>query len=75
MASSENAARQGIYSRWYSIARLRERAESRFFDDGESDLWEGLKQTFRLFEDSTTAAELGLTAWMANSSAAARVPT
>ena len=32
------------------------------FDDGESDLWEGLKQTFRLFEDANTASELGLTA-------------
>ena len=34
----------------------------RLFDDGESDLWEGLKQTFRLFEDAKTASELGLTA-------------
>ena len=60
--SREEAARQEIYTRWYSIARLRERAEARLFDDGESDLWEGLKQTFRLFEDAKTASELGLTA-------------
>lgn len=59
----DNAARQEIYDRWYSIERLRRRAmESRLFDDGHSDLWEGLKQTFTLFEDSRHASELGLTA-------------
>jgi hypothetical protein len=62
VASRERAVGQDIYTRWYSIARLRERAEGRLFDDGESDLWEGLKQTFRLFEDANTASELGLTA-------------
>lgn len=60
--SRMEAARQEIYARWYSIARLRERADARLFDDGESDLWEGLKQTCRLFEDAGTASELGLTA-------------
>jgi hypothetical protein len=60
--SREEAARQEIYTRWYSVARLRERADARLFDDGESDLWEGLKQTFRLFEEANTASELGLTA-------------
>jgi N-6 DNA Methylase len=62
LPSREEAARQEIYTRWYSIARLRERADVHFFDDGESDLWEGLKQTFRLFEGAKTASELGLTA-------------
>ncbi|HWY16415.1 MAG TPA: N-6 DNA methylase [Rhizomicrobium sp.] len=60
--SLEVAARQEIYIRWYSIARLRERADARLFDDSESDLWQGLKQTFRLFENAKTASELGLTA-------------
>jgi hypothetical protein len=60
--SRDEAIRQEIYTRWYSIARLRERADARLFDDGESDLWEGLKQTFRLFEEANTASELGLTA-------------
>jgi hypothetical protein len=55
-------SRQDIYDRWYSIERLRKRAEDRFSDDGHDDLWEGLKQTFRLFEDSEHAAQLGLTA-------------
>lgn len=60
---ADHAARQGIYDRWYSIERLRKRApENRLFDDGHSDLWEGLKQTFTLFEDSRPASQLGLTA-------------
>ena len=58
---TENGSRQDIYDRWYSIERLRKRAESRFDDDGHSDLWEGLKQTFRLFENAKRAAQLGLT--------------
>ena len=52
----ENAARQKIYTDWYSISRLRQLAERRFTDDRHSDLWEGLKQTFRLFRDEKHAA-------------------
>jgi hypothetical protein len=59
---SKIADRQGIYDYWYSIERLRKRTDSRFLDDSHSDLWEGLKQTFRLFEDTASAAQLGLTA-------------
>jgi hypothetical protein len=58
----DQAQRQDVYTGWYSTARLRERAEARTFDDDESDLWDGLKQTFRLFEDAATAAKLGLSA-------------
>jgi hypothetical protein len=58
----DNAERQDIYDRWYSIERLRRRADNRFFDDPHDDLWEGLKQTFRLFEDTAHASQLGLTA-------------
>jgi len=53
-------ARQAIYSRYYSLNRLRERAERRFADDPFSDLWEGLKQTFRLFQDKDAARKLDL---------------
>jgi hypothetical protein len=60
--NSKIADRQDIYDRWYSIERLRKRADSRFFEDTHSDLWEGLKQTFRLFEDTAHASELGSTA-------------
>ena len=56
------ADRQAVYDRWYSIERLRRRADGRFFEDTHSDLWEGLKQTFRLFEDTAHASQLGLTA-------------
>ena len=38
---SKIADRQEVYDRWYSIERLRKRADSRFFEDGHSDLWEG----------------------------------
>ena len=58
----ENAARQKIYTDWYSIGRLRQLAERRFTGDRHSDLWEGLKQTFLLFRDEKHAAMLGLTA-------------
>jgi hypothetical protein len=60
--STEKAERQNIYTNWYSITRLRERVERRLADDPHSDLWEGLKQTFRLFREADKAAELGLTA-------------
>jgi len=56
------ADRQAVYDRWYSIERLRRRADGRFSEDAHSDLWEGLKQTFRLFEDTAHASQLGLTA-------------
>jgi N-6 DNA Methylase len=59
---SKVADRQEIYDRWYSIERLRKRTDSWAFDDDHSDLWEGLKQTFRLFEDPACASQLGLTA-------------
>jgi hypothetical protein len=58
----ENAARQRIYTDWYSITRLRQLAERRFTGDRHSDLFEGLKQTFLLFRDERHAAMLGLTA-------------
>ena len=59
---SEFADRQDVYDRWYSVERLRKRADNRFFADAHGDLWEGLKQTFRLFEDTAQASQLGLTA-------------
>ncbi len=58
----ENAARQRIYTDWYSITRLRQLAGRRFTGDRHSDLFEGLKQTFLLFRDEQHAAMLGLTA-------------
>lgn len=54
--------RQRIYADWYSVGRLRERAEARRRADPHGDLWEGLKQTFRLFRGEKEAASLGLAA-------------
>jgi hypothetical protein len=51
-----------VYLRWYGIGRLRDRAERRVTEDGYGDLWEGLKETFRLFRDEAKAKALALTA-------------
>jgi len=59
---AENEARQVVYTRWYSVSRLRDIAEGRIADDPHADLWEGLKQTFRLFRSEDAANELGLSA-------------
>jgi len=52
-----------IYRRYYSIERLRRLAEG-YLTTGErhSDLWQGLLQTFRLYEDDTIARRLGMQA-------------
>jgi hypothetical protein len=55
-------ARHEIYLRWYGIGRLRDRAERRPTDHDHGDLWEGLKETFRLFRDEAAAKALALTA-------------
>ena len=52
--------RQTICDCYYSITRLRDRAERYFAGDGHGDLWEGLAQTFCLFRDETAAQRLGL---------------
>jgi len=57
-----HAEQQSVYSRYYSLSRLRERCERHFAGDREGDLWQGLLATFRLFRDDRLARELGLTA-------------
>ena len=51
---------QAVYHKYYSVARLRDRCERRFSEDRYSDLWLGLRQTFELFREDSTAAKLGL---------------
>ena len=51
-----------VYDRYYSVTRLRERAERWFGDDRNSDLWGSLVQAFRLFRDDDVASVLGLRA-------------
>jgi hypothetical protein len=55
-------ARHNVYLRWYGIGRLRERAERRADENGFGDVWEGLKETFRLFRDESAAEKLALSA-------------
>ena len=55
-----HSGRQEIYSRYYSVDRLRQRCERRFAGDRFSDLWVGLIQTFRLFQSEAAARQLGL---------------
>ena len=51
-----------VYDRYYSVTRLRERAERWFGNDRNSDLWGSLVQAFRLFRDDDVASVLGLRA-------------
>ena len=53
---------QKVYRENYSIGKLRDRAERYYRGDTHSDLWLGLRETFRLFRNSSNAAKLGLTA-------------
>ena len=63
LVEPEDDRLQEIYRRFYSISRLRDLAES-FLPKGERhlDLWEGLRVTFRLFEDDEAAKKFGMTA-------------
>ncbi|MCH8109485.1 MAG: restriction endonuclease, partial [Chloroflexi bacterium] len=54
--------RQAIYTRYYSVWQLRERAERYFAGNNFSDLWVGLRETFRLFRNDNAAKKLGLSA-------------
>ena len=60
LSTGEDVERQTVYARYYSVTRLRDRAERYFAGDAHGDLWEGLTQTFRLFRDENAARQLGL---------------
>jgi N-6 DNA methylase len=62
MPDTGTSARHDVYLRWYGIERLRYRAERSPGEDCYCDLWEGLKQTFRLFRDEPAGAALALSA-------------
>jgi hypothetical protein len=52
---------RGIYYDYYSIERLRRLAYKSLYIDGrKTDLWEGLKTTFELFEDGRYGQKLGI---------------
>ena len=56
----EPSAGQTVYNRYYSVARLRDRAEQYFAGDHHRDLWAGLAETFRLCRDDASAGLLNL---------------
>jgi hypothetical protein len=60
--AADAEARHNVYLRWYGIGRLRERAERRPGENGYGDLWEGLKETFRLFREEPASEKLALSA-------------
>ena len=60
LPDKELAERQAIYTRWYSLERLRARAEARRGPDPHPDLWQGLCRTFDIFREPAKAAALGL---------------
>lgn len=50
-----------IYSRYYAASRFRALSELSYVRDGRhSDMWEGLMETFRLFEDEDFGGKLGI---------------
>ena len=61
-ADAAHPERQAIYTRYYSLGRLRERSERRRRDEAFGDLWLGLRETFRLFRNDDRAGKLGLSA-------------
>src|SRR5581483_9525062 len=54
--------RHQIYTDYYSIGRLRGRAERHFASDTHADLWISLRQTFRMFRDDDVARKLDMRA-------------
>jgi len=60
-ADEASLALQKIYREFYSIGRLRFQASRRRADEKKHrDLWVGLRQTFRLYENGELGAKLGL---------------
>lgn len=50
-----------VYLQFYSIARLRKRCENRYvYENQFNDLWQGLVQTFQLFEAGGNGKKLGI---------------
>ena len=57
----ENAEQnQNIYDEWYSITRLRDRAAQIIDTSPFGDVWQGLQQTFSLFEYGLDTNALGI---------------
>jgi hypothetical protein len=57
--SGADPAGVAVYTRYYSLSRLRERCEGHRREDHHSDLWPGLLKTFQVCRDEHTALKLG----------------
>lgn len=57
---TDRADAQSVYSRYYSLTALRQRADVPHYGNTHRDLWQGLLRTFELFRDTEKAAQLGL---------------
>jgi hypothetical protein len=59
--SEQTQRLKDIYWQYYSIARLRKLSESRYVYESQfSDMWQGLVQSFQLFEDDGNGTRLGI---------------
>jgi len=59
--SPETSRKKITYLNFYSIAKLRKLSQKRYlFDEGFTDLWQGLLNTFRLFENEAGGKSLGI---------------
>jgi len=54
--------RQALYTKYYSISVLRNRADRYLTEDRYTDLWLGLRETFRMLRDNEAASLFGLSA-------------
>lgn len=54
--------RQALYTKYYSISLLRNRADRYLTEDRYTDLWLGLRETFRMLRDNEAANLFGLSA-------------
>lgn len=58
---SSNIGKRELYYRFYSLERLRKLSDKRHCDDARyDDLWEGLKTTFRFFENKHFGQKIGI---------------
>ncbi|MDB9305528.1 N-6 DNA methylase [Nodularia spumigena CS-591/12] len=61
LLTGKDAETARIYQEYYSIERLREFAERpRYRREGFQDIWQGLRVTFRLFDEKGRGQRLGL---------------
>lgn len=59
--SEETAKKKSIYLKYYSIARLRKLSQNRYLYEGQfTDLWQGLVNTFKLFEEGGKGLKIGI---------------